>query len=190
MTKRKPPDQLQKDGRKSTFLTQYIAVARHMAYLGATDRDLAAAFQTTITNIERWKWKHPAFGGALKLGKKEADDRVTRSLYQKANGYSYDAVKIFMPAGAKKPIYAPYVEHVPPSDVAAIFWLKNRDPANWRDAWQIENVTGKYVISDTPMSEEQWVRERAVVIDAEVTPALEDNSLSPVLSQDKGKPKK
>jgi hypothetical protein len=28
-------------------------------------------------------------------------------------GYSYDAVKIFMPAGAKKPIYAPYVEHAP-----------------------------------------------------------------------------
>jgi len=34
-----------------------------------------------------------------------------------------------MPAGAKKPIYAPCVEHVPPSDVAAIFWLENRDPA-------------------------------------------------------------
>jgi hypothetical protein len=78
---------------------------------------------------------------ALKAGKKEADQRTERSLYQKANGYSYDAVKIFMPAGAKKPIYAPYVEHVPSSDVAAIFWLKNRDPARWRDAWQIETVT-------------------------------------------------
>jgi hypothetical protein len=30
-----------------------------------------------------------------------------------------------MPAGAKKPIYAPYVEHVPPDVTAAIFWLKN-----------------------------------------------------------------
>lgn len=35
------------------------------------------------------------------------------------------AMKIFMPA-----VYAPYVEHVPPSDVAAIFWLKNRDLAH------------------------------------------------------------
>ena len=104
---------------------------------------------------------------------------MERSLYQKGIGYSYDAVKIFMPAGAKKPIYAPYVEHVPPSDVAAIFWLKNRDPANWRDAWQIENVTGKYVISDTPLTEAQWIKERAVLIDGEatdVTPALEDQS--------------
>jgi hypothetical protein len=39
-----------------------------------------------------------------------AEFRVERSLYQKANGYN--AVKIFMPAGAKKPIYAPYVEHI------------------------------------------------------------------------------
>jgi hypothetical protein len=41
----------------------------------------------------------------------------------------------------KKPIYAPYVEHVPPDTTAAIFWLKNRDPAHWRDAWQLEHVT-------------------------------------------------
>src|SRR5271167_3722254 len=103
-----------------------------------------------------------------------------RSLYQRANGYSYDAVKIFMPAGAKKPVYAPYREHVPPDTTAAIFWLKNRDPAHWRDAWQLEHVTGKYVISDKPLSEEEWIKQRAVVVDGDdaidVTPALENKS--------------
>jgi hypothetical protein len=82
--------------------------------------------------------------------------------------YSYDSVKIFMPAGAKKPVYAPYVEHLPPDVTAAIFWLKNRDPARWRDAWQMEHTLGKYVISDKPMTEEQWTKERATLID--VTP--------------------
>jgi hypothetical protein len=77
-------------------------------------------------------------------------------------------VKIFMPAGAKKPVYAP-VEHVPPDTTAAIFWLKNRDPEHRRDAWQLEHVTGKYVISDKPMTEEQWIQERAVLIDGEAT---------------------
>ena len=43
--------------------------------------------------------------------------RVKRSLYQRAKGYSYDAVKIFMPAGADKPVYAPYVEHVSPDEL-------------------------------------------------------------------------
>jgi hypothetical protein len=52
--------------------------------------------------------------------------------FRPSNGYSYDAVKIFMPAGAKKPIYAPYVEHMPPDPTSAIFWLKNRDPAHYR----------------------------------------------------------
>jgi hypothetical protein len=57
--------------------------------------------------------KPPSFDDALVVGKKEADARMARSLYQRGVGYDYDAVKIFMPAGAKKPIYAPYVEHVP-----------------------------------------------------------------------------
>jgi hypothetical protein len=193
MTKRKPPDQLMKEGRKSTYRKENVRLAQKLAHLGATDRDLADAFGVSIRTISIWQAKHPEFMQALKLGKKEADSRVERSLYQKAVGYNYDAVKVFMPAGAKKPIYAPYVEHVPPSDVAMIFWLKNRDPANWRDAWQIENVTGKYVISDQPMDEATWIKERAVLIDGEatdVTPALEDNSLSPTLSRDKDKSKK
>jgi hypothetical protein len=40
--------------------------------------------------------------------------RVERSLYERANGYNYDAVKIFMPAGAKQPVVVHYVEHMPP----------------------------------------------------------------------------
>jgi hypothetical protein len=59
-----------------------------------------------------------------------------------------------MPACAKKSIYAPYVEHVPPDTTAAIFWLKNRDPAHWRDAWQLDHALGKYVIADRPMTEQ------------------------------------
>jgi hypothetical protein len=64
-----------------------------------------------------------------------------------------------MPAGRAKPVYAPYVEHVPPDVTACIFWLKNRDPQHWRDTQQLEHVMGKYVISDKPMTEEEWARE-------------------------------
>jgi hypothetical protein len=182
MTKRKPPDQIQKSGRKSTFLVQYVQIAKQMAYLGATDRDLAEAFGTTIAVIWKWKTMHPAFGSALKLGKEEPDARTKRSLYQRANGYSYDAVKIFMPAGAKAPVIVPYVEHVPPDPTSAIFWMKNRDPEHWRDVQQLEHAIGKYVISDTPLTEEQWIKERAVVVDAEatdITPAVSPALPSP-----------
>jgi hypothetical protein len=42
--------------------------------------------------------------------------------------------------------------------------LKNRDPTHWRDAWQMEHMLGKYILSETPMSEEQWIKERASTI--------------------------
>jgi hypothetical protein len=29
---------------------------------------------------------------------------------------------------------------VPPDVTAGIFWLKNRDPARWRDAWKIDQT--------------------------------------------------
>jgi hypothetical protein len=82
-----------------------------------------------------------------------------------------------MPANREKPVYAEYVEHVPPDVTACIFWLKNRDPQHWRDSQQLEHVLGKYIISDQPMSEEQWARERADVIDD--APQLEGKNLLP-----------
>jgi hypothetical protein len=87
----------------------------------------------------------------------------------RAVGYNYEAVKIFMPAGREHPVYAPYVEHVPPDVTAQIYWLKNRDPQHWRDSQQLEHVLGRYLISDKPMSEEDWARERATMIDDEQT---------------------
>jgi hypothetical protein len=55
------------------------------------------------------------FRNALKVSKAEADSRVERSLYERATGYSYNAVKIFLPYGSREPVYAPYTEHVPPT---------------------------------------------------------------------------
>jgi hypothetical protein len=48
--------------------------------------------------------------------------------------------------------------------------LKNRDPARWRDAWQLEHVTGKYVISDKPLTGDERIKQTgATVIDGEAT---------------------
>jgi hypothetical protein len=80
-------------------------------------------------------------------------------------GYSYESCKIFMPAGARKPVIVPYVEHVPPDVTAGIFWSKNRRPDRWRGTWHLEAAVGKYLI-------EQWIKERkAEAVD--VTPKEE-----------------
>jgi hypothetical protein len=101
--------------------------------------------------------------------------RVERPLYERANGYNYPAVKVFMPAGSKQPVVVHYTEHVPADVGAAFIWLKNRDPEHWRDVQNVEHVLGNYIISDKPMTAEQWAAERATVIneviDDSVTPA-------------------
>jgi hypothetical protein len=58
---------------------------------------------------------------------------VVSSLYHRAVGYTYDSVKIFLDRDTKKPIYAPYREHVPPDVAACLRWLMNRRPDEWRE---------------------------------------------------------
>lgn len=120
-------------GRPTKYKREFAKQAEKLCQLGATDADLADFFEVNVTTIWRWQSAHPDFCKALKVGKDEGDARVERSLYQKAVGYEFDAVKIFMPAGAEEPVYAPYREKVAPDTTAAIFWLKNRRREAWRD---------------------------------------------------------
>ncbi len=118
-------------GRPTKFKPEMVKQAKKLAELGATDRDAAEFFEVNEVTIHRWKLTNAEFCNALKVGKEAADDRVEQSLYRKATGYSFDAVKIFQYEGV--PVRAEYVEHIPPSDTACIFWLKNRRPELWRD---------------------------------------------------------
>lgn len=120
-------------GRPSKFKPEFVEQSRKLAELGATDREVADFFEVDERTLNRWKHQHAEFCQSLKVGKETADARVEQSLYRRALGYSHDAVKIFMPAGAGKPVYAPFVEQHAPDTTAAIFWLKNRKPAEWRD---------------------------------------------------------
>lgn len=120
-------------GRPSSYKAEFSKQAEKLCLLGATDQELADFFEVDVRTIYRWKGDYPEFCQALKAGKEEADTRVERSLYQSAIGYEQDEVKIFMPAGAEGPVYAPYRARVAPNVTAAIFWLKNRQPGSWRD---------------------------------------------------------
>jgi hypothetical protein len=118
---------------------RFAAIARKMCELGALDRDLAEAFGVSDRSIRAWKHQHPEFCAALELGKDIPDNNVKRSLYNRAVGYSFDSEKLFVDRdGCEHRM--PYVEHVPPDVVAGIFWMKNRDPENWRDRQQVDHV--------------------------------------------------
>nr|WP_313470847.1 terminase [Stenotrophomonas geniculata] len=128
-------------GRPSSYKAEFSKQAEKLCLLGATDQELADFFEVDVRTIYRWKGDYPEFCQALKAGKEEADTRVERSLYQQAIGYEQDEVKIFMPAGAEGPVYAPYRAKIAPNVTAAIFWLKNRRGDDWREKQHTE-LTG------------------------------------------------
>lgn len=123
--------------RPSAYRKEYADQARELCELGATDFELAIFFKVDVRTIYNWKHSHPAFFQALKVGKDALDDRVERSLYQRAVGYSFNAEKIFHHQGAIT--RADYVEHVPPDPGAAMSWLKNRRGDKWRDKSDVEH---------------------------------------------------
>lgn len=136
------PERPETAGRPPKYKPTFAKQAEKLCALGATDDNLADFFDVSVRTISRWKVEHEEFCQALKAGKDVADDRVERSLYQKAVGCEIDAVKIFMPAGSSEPVYAPYRERLPPDTTACIFWLKNRRKEQWRDKQDVEH-TGK-----------------------------------------------
>lgn len=126
--------------RPSKFKPEFTGQAMKLCQLGATDQEIADFFEVDVRTVYRWKADSDEFCQALKAGKEIADERVERSLFQKAIGYEQDEVKIFMPANAPEPVYAPYRAKVAPDTTAAIFWLKNRRPDLWRDKNQTEHT--------------------------------------------------
>lgn len=111
-------------------------MAYKLALLGATNEQMADALGISLATLHVWRNKHSEFLDALKNGKEVADSKVADSLYHRAIGYTHPEEKIFNNQG--EIIRAETLKHYPPDTTAAIFWLKNRDPANWRDVKQVE----------------------------------------------------
>lgn len=133
-------------GRPSKYKPEFAVQARQLTDLGATDRELATFFEVAESTLNLWKLAYPEFSESLKLGKDAADKRVEQSLYHRARGYSHEAVKILMTKDGD--VYREeYVEHYPPDTTAAIFWLKNRKPAEWRDKQEVEH-SGKLTLEE------------------------------------------
>lgn len=138
-------------GRPSSYDPEFCKWGEKLCKLGATDREVAEFLEVSESTLNSWKHQYQEFQESLKLGKDEADERVVKSLYRRATGYSFDAVKIFPPkfghdaegnAASTEATMVPYVEHVPPDTTACIFWLKNRRRTEWVDKVSTE-LTGK-----------------------------------------------
>jgi hypothetical protein len=127
-------------GSPDIYRTAFAEQATRACQAGFTDIELAELFGVSHVTINNWKLKHSEFALALKKGKEPADDRVERSLYQRAVGYYLDVEKLFCHNG--EVIRATVHEYFQPDVAAAFIWLKNRRKDTWRDKHEVD-VSGQ-----------------------------------------------
>ncbi|EKD5498886.1 terminase [Pseudomonas aeruginosa] len=132
-------------GRPTKYKPEYIKTARALAKLGATNAEMAEAFGVSLSTFNLWKVQHEAFSDAIKIGKDVADARVVDALYHRAMGFSHVDTDIRVVDGAI--VETPIVKHYAPDTTAAIFWLKNRRPDEWRDKQELEH-SGNIALTD------------------------------------------
>ncbi len=109
-------------------------VAAAEAGSSVTDEEIAKLFGVNEQTVKNWYKQFPEFIASVKKAKAISDDKVERSLFERATGYSHPDVHI----GAKGQI-TPIIKHYPPEPVACFFWLKNRRPKEWRDKVDVEH---------------------------------------------------
>jgi hypothetical protein len=110
---------------------------------GYTDAKISEALGINQYTFIKYKKLKPILLDALKVNKEMADQTVENSLFKRANGFTYAETCIKQkrdPFG--KLIHEETtrtIKTVLPDTTAGIFWLKNRKPEQWRDAWKVEH---------------------------------------------------
>jgi hypothetical protein len=140
-------------GRPSKYRDEFAEQARKLCLLGATDPEIAAFFEVHVDTISEWKNVHEQFSAAIKSGKEQADANVADRLYQRAMGYVHPDVHISNYQGDVT--ITPIEKHYAPDPAAAIFWLKNRQRAKWRDKIDTEHTGTMRVVSATELKDDE-----------------------------------
>lgn len=123
-------DRHNNNGAPSTYDPDFARQAIELCKRGATDAELADFFGVTTVTIWNWGTRHQDFFNACRRGKEAADERVERSAYAKATGYTYPSEKIVVVDDCV--VRVATTEHVPPSDNMVKWWLINRKGMDWK----------------------------------------------------------
>lgn len=148
--------------RPSKFDTIDMEQLKKLILKGFTDKEVSDFYGVKEVTLNNWKKEHPEFFKSLKDWKIEADEKVEKSLYQRAIGYEFDEITyeksntgglgIKISGGEVQDVkhvdtYKTKIvtKQLAPDVTACIFWLKNRQSAQWREKHEVEH-TGGYEI--------------------------------------------
>lgn len=110
--------------------------------------EIADFLSVTDRAIYKWLNKHQDLAEEVEEAKKRANKKVEAALFHRAIGYKADAVKVFFDSKTGETVEHKYTHQYPPDTQAAIMWLKNRDPENWKDKTEVSNTHSFDSLSD------------------------------------------
>ncbi|MEF3309500.1 transposase [Paenibacillus sp. GYB004] len=156
-----------------THVLPKLELIRNWARSGLIEKQIAKNLDIAYSTFNLYKEKYPELLESLKVSKEEADYEVVNSLYRRANGYEYDETTyepqvdadgnpILNEDGTPRLAVTKVVrKQVAPDTTAQIFWLKNRDPKNWRDRQHINHSGGvvSKVVDYSHLSDEELDKE-------------------------------
>ena len=146
--------------RKTKYKPDFPAKAEKLAEQGLIDTQIAKKLGISHESLYQYQNKYPEFYEAIKRGKAESDQEVVDSLRKKAVGFEYIEVATEAKVDDKgvETITSKKTtkKYYPPDTGATAFWLKNRQPNEWRDVRQIEaNIGGGvHLIADKSTKED------------------------------------
>jgi transposase len=127
---------------KEKYNKNFIERAEGYAQEGFTDLQIAKKLGICKQTFYSYQKKYPEFRDAILNGKIKTDDDVEQSLLKRASGYDIEEkhTEIKIINGEAKPVSIKTIKkHIPASETAIIFWLKNRRPERWRDGKHIDH---------------------------------------------------
>lgn len=131
-----------KVGRKDKYFTHVqprLEEIKAWCRDGATDEIICGKLGVGVSNFNRYKKEHKELSDALRENKNIVDSKVVNALLRNALGYEYEEVKtIVKKVNGKDSIEKEITKKVVPGDTKAqMFWLKNRDPENWKNDYKV-----------------------------------------------------
>ncbi|MDN5780528.1 MAG: hypothetical protein L0H23_00655 [Luteimonas sp.] len=162
-------------GRPTKYLAFYAEQARKLALLGMTNERMADFFGVALSTLHLWRDAHPEFSDAIKAGKDDADAKVATSLYHSALGGGTVTQVQEEEDAEGNVITKKTVKELPANVTAQIFWLKNRQPQQWRDKVVLEDETPPEVLAETAVRFEEIMakareRQRRILIERGILP--------------------
>lgn len=153
-------------GRPTLYRQEMCNDVEQWAKMGIVNHEIAKRLNISEATLYEWKDKYIEFSESFKKGNDYRHQNVINALYKRAMGYQYDEItqeRIVPDAGenGKQPetelvVTKRVTKQQAPDVAAAIFYLINRVPEEWRNKTDVNsNITGDVTLKTSSLTDQE-----------------------------------